>query len=141
MYCYTHVNQFTCIFNELQLWTRISSEHPIFLKTVANLANIKLPKPVEDNLDNIHKMFLRLYNNVLCVKKDVSMNPTLCAKHITNVRRLIDEFLLHDTHALSFYPQLLKFGSQNKVWQELIKHIISEQNFMFELFKDLRHQI
>jgi len=77
MYCYTYVNQFACIFNELELWTHISSEHPTFLKT----------------------------------------------------------------QALSFYPELLEFGKENKVWQELVNHIIHEQNFMLELFKNLILQI
>jgi hypothetical protein len=141
MYCYTHINQFTCVFNELQLWTRISSEHPIFLKTVASLSNVNLSKAAEDKLNDIHKMFLKLYNNTVYLKKIINNNPTLYAKNIMNIKKLINEFLLHDTHALSFYPQLMMFGKENKAWQELVKHIISEQTFMFELFKDLRQQI
>lgn len=141
MYCYTHINQFTCVFNELQLWTRISSEHPTFLKTVASLSNVKLSRAVEDTLNDIHKMFLKLYNNTVYLKKIVNNNPTLYAKNIMNIKRLINEFLFHDTHALSFYPQLMMVGKENKSWQELVKHIISEQTFMFELFKDLRRQI
>ncbi len=50
MYCYTYINQFPCIFNELQLWAGISSEHPSFLNTVATLSKIKLPKAMEDKL-------------------------------------------------------------------------------------------
>ncbi len=141
MYCYTHINQFTCVFNELQLWTHISSDHPNFLKNVAKLSNINLPKSAVDKLNDIHKMFFKLYNNVLYLKKIVNANPTLYAKNIINIKRLIDEFLLHDTHALSFYPQLMNFGKENKAWQELVKHIIDEQTFMFELFKNLRQQI
>jgi|GEM_PF-732421 hypothetical protein len=141
MYCYTYVNQFACIFNELQLWTHISSDHPIFLKNVATLSKINLPKATEDKLDNIHKMFLGLYNNVVYLKKVVNVNPTSYAQHIMNIKRIIDEFLRYDTQAISFYPQLLAFGKGNKAWEELVKHIINEQTFMLELFKDLRQQI
>lgn len=141
MYCYTYINQFACIFNELQLWTHISSDHPTFLKNVATLSKINLPKATEDKLDNIHKMFLGLYNNVVYLKKVVNVNPTSYAQHIMNIKRIIDEFLRYDTQAISFYPQLLAFGKENKAWEELVKHIIDEQTFMLQLFKDLRQQI
>jgi hypothetical protein len=141
MYCHTYINQFACIFNELQLWSHISSDHPNFLKTVAALSKISLPKDTQDKLDDIHKKFFRLYNNVVDLKKLVVARPSLYSQHITNVKRLIDEFLLYDTQAILFYPQLLSFGSDNKAWQELVKHIINEQTFMLELFKDLKRQI
>ncbi|AKN31036.1 hypothetical protein Ccar_09325 [Clostridium carboxidivorans P7] len=141
MYCYTHVNQFTCVFNELQLWTHISEDHPNFFKRVAKLSGINLPKPVIDNLTNIHMMFSKLHNDVMYLKRIVNSNPALYARNIANVRRLIDEFILHDKHALSFYPQLLRYGRGNAAWQELVKHIIDEQNFMLELFTNLRQQI
>lgn len=140
MFCYTYINQFPCIFNELQLWTHISSEHPSFLKTVASLSNVNLPKTTEDSLDGIQKMFLGLYNNVMSLKKSVEGGP-LYGQHIIEIKKLLDEFLLHDTHALNFYPQLLTFGTGNITWNELVKHIINEQAFMLELFKDLRQQM
>lgn len=141
MYCYTYLNQFPCIFNELQLWTHISSEHPEFLKTVASLSNVNLPKVTEDNLNEFHKMFLELYDNVMYLKKVVDSSPYLYSQHVTGIKRLIDGFILHDTHAVNFYPQLLMIGTNNMAWLELVKHIISEQTFMLELFKDLRQQL
>lgn len=143
MYCYTYLNQLACVFNELQLWTHISSEHPNFLKTVAALSNVNLPKATEDKLDDINKMFLELYNNVVSLKKSVDNCPyiSLYAQHIEDIKTLIDEFLLHDTHALTLYPQLLSSVAENETWSALVNHIISEQTFMFELFKDLRQQL
>lgn len=141
MYCHTYVDQFPCTFNELQLWTHISSEHPIFLKTVATLSNVNISKVTEDKLNNIHKMFLTLYNKVIYLKKTVDSNHIIYDQHILDIKRLIDEFILYDTHAISFYSHLLNFGTENKAWIELIKHIINEQNFMLELFRDLKRQI
>lgn len=141
MYCYTYINQFACIFNELELWTHISGDHPNFLKTVAALSKINLPKEVQNKLDDIHKKFLGLHNNVVYLKKVVAARPDLYGQHIINIKRLINEFLLYDTQAISFYPQLLGFGKENGAWQELVKHIIDEQTFMLELFKDLKRQI
>lgn len=86
-------------------------------------------------------MFSKLHNDVMYLKRIVNSNPALYARNIANVRRLIDEFILHDKHALSFYPQLLRYGRGNAAWQELVKHIIDEQNFMLELFTNLRQQI
>jgi len=141
MYCYTYINQFACVFNELQLWSHISSEHPSFLKTVATLSKVNLPKNTEDKLDDIAQMFSGLYKNVENLRKSIDGNPNLYTQHIMEVKKLIDEFLLHDTHALSLYPQLLSFGTGNESWKALVNHIISEQSFMFQLFKDLRQQL
>lgn len=141
MYCYTYINQFACIFNELQLWTHISSDHPSFLKTVATLSNVNLPKDMEDKLDDIHKMFSSLYNNVMYLKKSVDVSHALYTQHIIDIKKLIDEFILHDTHALNLYPELLAFGLENNAWKELVKHIINEQTFMLELFNDLKQQL
>ncbi len=141
MYCYTYVNQFTCVFNELQLWSHISKDHPVFLKTVATLSNIKLPKAKEDELDEIQKTFSDLYNKVVSLKRAIGGCPTLYAHYVVAIKNLIDEFILHDTHAINFYSQLLSTDIENKTWLELVKHIISEQAFMLELFKDLKQQI
>jgi len=104
MYCYTYLNQFPCTFNELQLWTRISSEHTDFLKTVASLSNVNLPKATVDNLDEIHKMFSGLYNKVISLKGTVDSSPYLYTQHVNGIKTLIDEFIFHDTHAVNFYP-------------------------------------
>jgi len=141
MYCYTYLNQFPCTFNELQLWTRISSEHTDFLKTVASLSNVNLPKATVDNLDEIHKMFSGLYNKVISLKGTVDSSPYLYSQHVNGIKTLIDEFIFHDTHAVNFYPHLLTIGTDNKAWLALVKHIINEQTFMLELFKDLRQQL
>lgn len=141
MYCWTYVNEFACIFNELQLWTHISSDHPNFLKTVAALSKIELPKDVIDKLDDIHKSFTGLYNRTVTLKKNANANPNLYFRYVMDIKRLMDEFIINDTRAISFYPQLLAYGKENKSWIELVKHIIDEQRFMLELFKDLRQQI
>ena len=77
-----------------------------------------------------YKVFLKLYNDIIQLKKVVISNPAQYRQHILDVRKIMDEFLRHDTFVLSFYPQLLKFGKENSAWQELVKHIISEQGFM-----------
>lgn len=141
MYCYTYVNEFSCMFNELQLWSHISSDHPNFLKTVATLSKINLPKEVVDSLDTIHKTFQELYNNVVYLKKTIVGNPNLTNKHAMDVDNLIDSFILHDSKAVYFYPKLMAFGKENMTWKELVTHIINEQAFMLDLFKDLRQQI
>ena len=141
MYCYTYVNQFPCIFNELQLWTHISSDHPVFLKTVASLSDINLPQTVIAILDSINKRFLNLHNEAAFMKNNVGNNPHTYYSQMNDVKMLIDDFINEDTHAISFYPQLMVYAADNKAWQELVKHIINEQAFMLELFNDLKHQL
>ncbi len=132
MYCYTYANEFTCIYNELHLWTHVSSDHPIFLKTVASLSKIRLPKAVEDKLQHTHEIFMQLHHQAVNLKN----NPNPAA-----VRRLIDEFLRADSDVINFYPQLLNFGKGNAAWRELVNHITDEQKFMYELMRNLRRQV
>lgn len=141
MYCYTYVNEFTCIFNELILWSHISSDHPVFLKTVATLAKIMLPNDIIEDLDEIHHQFHHLYKHNLQIKKNCSRSSKVNHHEIDDVKNAIDDFILHDARAISFYPQLLDYGKDNPVWQELVKHIINEQSFMLDLFEDLRLQL
>lgn len=132
MYCYTYVNQYNCIFNEIQLWSHVSSDHPIFLKTVANLSKIEIPKTVEDNLLNIHNGFMKLYKQSLCMKKN---------QQSAGIKGVLKEFINLDTYVLAFYPQLIELGRGNRAWSELVNHIISEQKFMYQLINDLIKQI
>ena len=141
VYCHTYLSRFSCVFNELQLWSHISSEHPIFLTNVASLTKVNLPKTVVDKLDEAHKRFLAVYNNAVYLKKVIDGNPYLYYRKTVAIKKAINDFIINDTMVLSFYPQLLEYGTHNQAWQELVKHIISEQNFMLELFKDLRQQI
>ncbi|MGE5627276.1 MAG: DUF2935 domain-containing protein [Solirubrobacterales bacterium] len=132
MYCYTYVNQYNCVFNEIQLWSHISSDHPIFFKTVASLSKIELPEAVEDKLLNIHNGFMKIYKQSIYMKKN----------HLSSgVKNLLKEFINLDTYVLSFYPQLIEYGKGNDAWSELVNHIISEQKFMYELICDLIKQI
>lgn len=132
MYCNTHVNQFSCILNELYLWTHISSDHPVFLRTVAGLSKIKLPRTAEEHLEHIHEEFNKLHQQAVNLRRQA--NPAAA-------RRIIDEFLRVDSEAIAFYPQLLNFGKGNAAWKELVNHIIDEQKFMYELMRDLRRQV
>lgn len=141
MYCYTHAHELTCIFNELQLWSHISSDHPNFLKTVAALTGVQLPNPVINQLDEIHKAFNELYDHVVEMKKTMARSTKLKGPEAIMVKKAIDNFLIHDTHAIALYPKLLDFGTEQMAWQELVKHITNEQAFMLELFKDLKKQL
>lgn len=132
MYCYTYVNQYLCVFNELQLWTHVSNEHPVFLKTVARLSKIRIPKSVEEKLNNIHQEFMNLYQQSKMLNKE---------QHSLEVRRIIDKFLVLDRDAIEFYPELLNYGKDNEPWKELVHHIIMEQKFMYKLMSDLKKQI
>ncbi|MBC8063055.1 MAG: DUF2935 domain-containing protein [Clostridiaceae bacterium] len=141
MYCNTTINQFLCVFNEIQLWSRISSEHPDFLKTLANLSNVNLPKTTDYKLYDFHKRFLDLYKNNVHVYKVANSSPNLNAQHLLAVERVIEQFILVDTEVIAFYSQLTEFGTENRAWQKLVEHVISEQAFMLELFIDLKKQI
>jgi hypothetical protein len=127
------------VFNELVLWSDISSEHPIFIKTVAELTNKKLPKETVDKLLEVNKIFTSIKETSLSVKKKIT--PYMQLKEIPEVRKLIQEFLKHDEHFLTVLSEVRQFGKEDKVWQTLLEHITEEQKFMFEIMTDLKVQL
>ncbi len=137
MYCFTYANSMNCIFRELTLWSDISSEHPIFIKTVAELSGIKLPEDIIQKLLEVHKSFSNLN---LKIKKPID------AWHLNysctmRLRCLIEEFITYDIKFIKLFKELDKYGKENKVFMELLNHIHHEQIFMYKLFNDLLMQI
>lgn len=126
-----------CVFNELLLWSQISSEHPIFIKTVAELTKKSLREDTLEKLMGINKMFTDLVIKIKNTYKNSMTNP----HENLAIYKLINNFLIHDQHILSLLPELKTYGKEDKVWQELLNHITSEQRFMYELFTNLKKQL
>lgn len=140
MYCYTYVNNINCIVNELLLWSEISSEHPIFIKTVAELSKKNLSKDIIDKLMSINNMFTDLKTKVQGMQNPMYYRCNHYQNYY-NIKMFVKEFLLHDKHFLELLPKLTEYGKDDKVWQELINHIIHEQTFMKDLFFDVLRQL
>lgn len=141
MYCYTQVNNLVCVFNELELWSSISSEHPIFIKTVGGLTNKNLPPNIIDKLLYINKIFTDLENQTLTFKKSMVPNPQMHYQYIKQLRTLVDVFLKNDEYVFTVLPEVKQYGLEDKTWQALLEHITHEQRFMYNLFTDLRDQL
>jgi hypothetical protein len=141
MYCYTQFSNITCALNELLLWSHISSEHPIFIKTVAELSKKNLPTNIIEKLMHVNKIFTSLQNDANKLKKDLPQGPYATNMNIKQTKLLIDRFLRNDEFVIGFLPDLKKYGEDDMVWQTLIGHIIHEQQFMYNLFTDLLSQI
>ncbi|MCQ1528760.1 DUF2935 domain-containing protein [Lutispora saccharofermentans] len=142
MYCLAVVTGIRCVVNELNMWTEISSEHPIFLKTVAELTNKNLAEETISRLDDIHNEFADLNKRV---KNFYSPNYNEAQNISPGARRkaidLCRRFLRLDREALRLYDELKNAGPEDKVWQTLIEHIIHEQRYMYKLFRMLLDQI
>lgn len=65
MYCFTYASSYDCVFNELILWSDISSEHPIVAKTIAELSGKELPRDIEDALANVNRDFAEFKEKVI----------------------------------------------------------------------------
>lgn len=141
MYCFTYANGLNCIVNELLLWTEISSEHPIFIKTVASLTNKNLSQGTLKKLMDVHNNFADLNKRVRAVRSNIQRNPYNMPVHSMELKRLIKNFLFHDNHFLSILPEVKQYGREDKVWQTLLNHITHEQRFMYELMTDLDRQL
>ncbi|MBU5485783.1 DUF2935 domain-containing protein [Clostridium sp. MSJ-11] len=137
MYCYTLVNNLNCVFNELILWSDISSEHPIFIKTLGELTKKDLPKDIVNQLMHINKVFSQLKTKVEELKKRGCPIPYA----VMELKKLINEFCMHDAHFLSLLEEVKKYGKKDKVWQTLLEHITHEQKFMYELMGNINMQL
>lgn len=141
MYCFAYLNNFNCVINELMLWSDISSEHPIFIKTVADLTHKNLPEDVLDKLGEVNKIFSDLKGKTENLKKQMHFNPNNQYNYLTQIKMLVKEFLIHDKHALEIITIVKEYGREDKVWQTLLEHITEEQQFMYQVFWDLDNQL
>lgn len=139
MYCFTYINSFQCVINELILWSDISSEHPIFIKTVAQLSHKKLSKDTLEKLMEVNKTFNEVKEKTLEVKNKIT--PYMELHQIPDVRGLVKEFLRSDEYFLSILPEVKQYGKDDKTFQTLLEHITDEQKFMYEIMTDLKVQL
>lgn len=141
MYCYTYVNNISCIVNELILWSEISSEHPVFIKNVARLTSKDLCEEIIEKLDRINKEFSELKERAENLKEKGKYNSYIYMSSIVKIRELIDIFLKNDSYRMDLISQLKEYGKDDMVWQELIEHIGYEQKFMYETFREVKMQL
>lgn len=138
MYCFTYASNFKCIENELLLWSNISGEHPTFIKTVAKLTKKNLSESTQNKLTEITRRFSELNRRVKALSSHPQTNYYTMYKELQN---LVAQFLIDDKYVLGVLPEVKAYDKEDKVWQTLLKHITHEQNFMYELFRDLQGQL
>lgn len=141
MYCMPCINNINCVLRELLLWSDISSEHPIFIKTTAQLTNKNLPKKLIDELMEINRIFTEINNRAKILSGKISGFQRVPSDFIIELKRLIDEFLKHDIHVVKVLDELKQYGKEDKVWQTLLEHITEEQKFMYSTFTSLKKQL
>ena len=143
MYCFTYVNGLTCVLNELMLWSEISNEHPVFIKTVAQLTGKGLSQSTVNKLDAVSEMFAEVMRKTAGLRQEISQYPYNYPSYhyYSMTRELVDEFLLHDRHFFEVLPEVRGYGMNDASWQQLLEHITKEQTFMYELFTDIRRQM
>jgi len=141
MYCYTYAQSVNCILNELLLWSAISSEHPVFIKTVAELTNKNLPQNLLKTLAEINEIFSNLKEKAEILQQEMMNNPYFYYAYAGKIRELAETFLMYDQRFLEVLPEVMQYGKDDRVWQELLEHINKEQSFMYQLFYNLLRQI
>lgn len=140
MYCFTYVSGINCVISELLLWTEISSEHPVFIETVAKLTNKDLPKNVLDNLNNVNKIFKDLNEESKKLRNEASFN-FMNFYYVQEIKKIVNEFLRRDEYFLRVLKEVKTYGTEDKVWQTLLEHIIEEQTFMYNTFHQIINQL
>src|SRR5690606_31739483 len=141
MYCFTKINHLMCVFNELILWTEISKEHPVFIRTFAGLTDKNLSSKTLGKLEEVNLYFSKLQEKSKILKTRIKYGIKIHCSYINSLREYIDEFLLIDRAAVSVYREVMDYGKNDNAWQTLVEHIIEEQSYMFEVFKDLKEQM
>ena len=139
--CYTLATNLNCVFYELLLWTDISSEHPIFIETVAKLTDKKLPKKLLDGLKKVNSDFSKLNKKTEDLKKRCFSHGPANPYVIMEIKKIIHEFFQYDMYFLNLLCNIMEYGKEDKVWQTLLHHIHHEQKFMYQLFTQLYRQL
>nr|WP_279288983.1 DUF2935 domain-containing protein [Anaerosolibacter carboniphilus] len=132
-----------CVLRELLMWTDISSEHPIFVKTVAKLSKKDLPKSIVEELKKLNKSFEELNMNAkeqLTNAQNSVAQPTMCG-YMNQAKMLLNEFGRLNRIWIGLIKEIMKYGKDDKVWQTLLSHIEEEQIYMDRLFHTLYMQI
>lgn len=142
MYCLAVVTGVQCVVNELNMWTDISSEHPVFLKTVAELTDKKLTEVMVSKLDEMNIKFTELNKKV----KNFYKHNYYVAHYIFPDTRngtidLCRQFMKLDKEVLRLYGELKNVGLEDKIWQTLLEHITHEQKYMYRLFHMLLNEL
>ena len=141
MYCFTYSSSYDCVFNELILWSDISSEHPIVAKTLAQLSGKEMSKDIEDKLASYNRDFSEFKEKVIQTREQLVYNQYYRNDVGGELRKLISEFLIMDENFLMFIDELKKVAPEDKIWQTLMGHFTEEQTFMKKLFEDLKLQV
>lgn len=143
MYCYTMAYSLQCVLRELIMWTDISSEHPIFVKTVAKLSRKDLPKDISEELKKLSKSFETLNlkaKEQLVDAQSMAAQPMMYV-YMNRAKVLLNEFGRLNRIWIGLIKEIMKCGKEDKVWQTLLSHIEEEQAYMDRLFHTLYMQI
>ena len=147
MFCYTVVSGINCVLQELIMWSDISSEHPIFIKTVAQLTNKNLSSELVSELNAVREQFVKIKEDAQSVISEMVMpkmgmqEMQMPPMFVSAVRRLIEQFVNADRMFLNVLMKVRQYGKEDKVWQTLLSHIIHEQEYMLRLMQVLRSQL
>ena len=142
MYCVSIVTSIKCVISELNMWTEISCEHPVFLETVAKLTDKNLPQEIIMRLDNMNRDFGNLNGSVKRYYGQFNEIAQYMSPSVINITtKLCNRFLQLDREAISLLKDLKSYGTEDNIWQTLVEHITHEQKYMYRLFSSLLKQI
>lgn len=142
MYYISIVTSIKCVINELNMWTEISSEHPIFLETVAKLTDKNLPQEIIMKLNNINRGFSNLNRHVKRYYGQFNEIAHYMSPSVINITaKFCNRFLQLDREVISLLKDLKSYGTEDNIWQTLVEHITHEQKYMYRLFSSLLKQI
>ncbi|AQS58564.1 hypothetical protein B0537_05355 [Desulforamulus ferrireducens] len=139
MFCYTYLNNIECALRELTFWTKISSEHPIFLQNVANCLNLTITPNLLAGLNRMHQCFTALHQEA---QRLLGMATGQNNFHLAqDTVRLMQQFLQYDQEFINILQHLAQIGQNQPVWQALVNHILGEQEYMYRLVASLCQQM
>jgi len=147
MFCYTVVSGINCVLQELIMWSDISSEHPIFIETVAQLTNKNLSSELVSDLNKVREQFVKIKKdtqsviNEMVLPKMAMQSMHMQPMFVGSARRLIEQFVNADRMFLNVLMKVRQYGKEDKVWQTLLSHITHEQEYMLRLMEVLRSQL
>lgn len=122
----------------VQFAAHISSDHSVFLQSVAGLARLPLTPTDIELLKEYQSKFDKLEHEATMIVDQLHLPDAITPQHMDLVMDLANRFLVLNEQWISFIETLRRYAPNNFVWQELISHMQREGRHMGE---NIRHHM
>lgn len=149
MFCVTMAPNHQSIIKELALLLRLTREHVVLIKSIANLAGISLETELEEDLYKLGQRISNVEDSLVPGEATGKLAPYQHLLYYYHDFSLLEEgkMLLRETLGqIEDFCDILQrikgtYGSEEVVWNALLEHLLLEERDMVTLLESLGRQL